>query len=306
MAPTAKKKIKREQFKKEEEPPQHPKYPIGTCVRKFFEGHGWFNGQVDSYNADKGGFYNVCYEDDDEEEYTESDLEKIIMVVPEDQKNKKPDTSSAEPDPALSSSSSPDEPPSPAQQPKEEENDPNQPECEFCKVAFTFDDFPSLYPPRDGCYGCEKLACRDCGSFPCCDGTCQTFYCNDCCEELTYHCPCNPDWALCEICVDDYHEGRPQCTEADSCSKYVCSQCVLDKEETHWNKCSNCDRFTCKECAIGEKCWCGKSWFCLDCSDDKESCEVGCQAWMCGKGKCKGKMNRDDEMSCPDCRRRRR
>lgn len=189
-------------------------------------------------------------------------------------------------------------------------------ECEFCHEKFA--DEHKLYNSFDlknGCHGgCEKICCEECGACTCCDGNCASgsFYCKDCQKIFNFQCPCNPDWDLCESCVDDYHEGRPQCTsimhELENCRSYVCHQCEDDKDGTHWKRCSQCNSFMCLACFEKESngyCWCGKSWYCQKCADrgEFESCDVGCSAWMCGKGKCKAKMNRDEEISCPDCRR---
>jgi hypothetical protein len=52
-----------------------PKYPVGTAVKKFFQGHGLFRGTVASYN---GIIYTVLYEDGDREQYEEKELAEII------------------------------------------------------------------------------------------------------------------------------------------------------------------------------------------------------------------------------------
>ena len=49
---------------------------IKRRVQKFFEGHGYFKGRVESFNK-KTSFYKVRYEDDDVEEYTESELKEV-------------------------------------------------------------------------------------------------------------------------------------------------------------------------------------------------------------------------------------
>jgi hypothetical protein len=46
-------------------------YPIGTRVRKYFEGYGWVSGQVALFE----GVYRVRYEDGDEEDFVNSDPE---------------------------------------------------------------------------------------------------------------------------------------------------------------------------------------------------------------------------------------
>jgi hypothetical protein len=46
-------------------------YPVGTRVRKYFEGYGWASGQVALFE----GVYRVRYEDGDEEDFVNSDPE---------------------------------------------------------------------------------------------------------------------------------------------------------------------------------------------------------------------------------------
>jgi hypothetical protein len=57
------------------------RYSVGTKVKKFFEGHGWFLGEIVSIFEDR---CNVRYEDGDEETYLlkeSDDLDKIIANV---------------------------------------------------------------------------------------------------------------------------------------------------------------------------------------------------------------------------------
>lgn len=53
--------------------------PIGSKVRKFFEGYGWFNGTVVSY-CDDDEFYKVLYDDNDEEELDQDELKNILVA----------------------------------------------------------------------------------------------------------------------------------------------------------------------------------------------------------------------------------
>jgi hypothetical protein len=80
-----------------------PKYAVGTRVKKvsaalrnkangyhcfrfsltltfvcfqYFEGHGWFSGQVISYD---GEYFDVVYEDGDSEEYNDKEMEDIVL-----------------------------------------------------------------------------------------------------------------------------------------------------------------------------------------------------------------------------------
>jgi hypothetical protein len=54
-------------------------YPVGTKVRKFFEGHGWFSGEIVLVEDDR---CKVVYDDGDEEEYLfESECDQLDHIV---------------------------------------------------------------------------------------------------------------------------------------------------------------------------------------------------------------------------------
>jgi hypothetical protein len=52
------------------------KYPIGTIVKAFFRGSGWWNGEITSYD---GKFYRIIYEDGDTETASEKELASIVL-----------------------------------------------------------------------------------------------------------------------------------------------------------------------------------------------------------------------------------
>ena len=65
------------------------RYPVAICFipslltlalseLQYFEGYGWFHGQVSGFNAEKG-FYFVRYEDGDREEFLEDELEAWLV-----------------------------------------------------------------------------------------------------------------------------------------------------------------------------------------------------------------------------------
>ena len=63
-------------------------YPIGTKFSKVFDGHGEFEGTVESFNA-KIGWYHVVYEDGDEEDLDSEQLETLMAKQPNGAKRKK-------------------------------------------------------------------------------------------------------------------------------------------------------------------------------------------------------------------------
>jgi hypothetical protein len=62
-----------------------PKFSVGTAVYKEFPGHGWFWGNVTSYDAEEG-CYRVAYEDSDEEEIDEGDLAVFVEAGENEQR----------------------------------------------------------------------------------------------------------------------------------------------------------------------------------------------------------------------------
>lgn len=65
---------------------KHP-YPVGTKVRKYFQGHGWFTGAVTAFDGKK---YSVKYEDDDSETMTKAALAVIVVDDDETDARKRP------------------------------------------------------------------------------------------------------------------------------------------------------------------------------------------------------------------------
>jgi hypothetical protein len=55
------------------------RYSAGTKVKKFFEGHGWFLGEIASIDEDYCCY--VRYEDGDEENYLLDELEDLDKIV---------------------------------------------------------------------------------------------------------------------------------------------------------------------------------------------------------------------------------
>ena len=64
-----------------------PKYKIGTKVRNFFNGHGWWDGEITEIDLENR-FYKIVYEDDDAEEHY-FDRPEIDEIVENFKKNKK-------------------------------------------------------------------------------------------------------------------------------------------------------------------------------------------------------------------------
>ncbi|CAB9504925.1 helicase [Seminavis robusta] len=58
-----------------------PRHAVGTVVKKYFEGHGWFEGKVAGYEA-KDETYKVRYQDGDEETYEmpkeQKELDEVV------------------------------------------------------------------------------------------------------------------------------------------------------------------------------------------------------------------------------------
>ena len=76
-----------------EDDKSHPKYPVGTKIRKHFDGWGWFEGMVVSHDE---GFYQVLYKDGDKEEYDENELEDILWPSNQPTTKKPPPTGTKE------------------------------------------------------------------------------------------------------------------------------------------------------------------------------------------------------------------
>jgi hypothetical protein len=55
------------------------RYSTGTKVKKFFEGHGWFLGEIASIDEEYCCY--VRYEDGDEENYLLDELEDLDKIV---------------------------------------------------------------------------------------------------------------------------------------------------------------------------------------------------------------------------------
>jgi len=54
---------------------KNSKITIGMHVKKYFEGHGYFHGKIQSYGKE---YYQIVYDDGDEEELTEDEVLEII------------------------------------------------------------------------------------------------------------------------------------------------------------------------------------------------------------------------------------
>jgi hypothetical protein len=76
-------------------------YDIGTKVKRYFSGHGWFSGQVVDRRQMEGSnilLYRILYEDNDQEELEEHDLGNYVLNDDDEKKqsSKRRSTSSKE------------------------------------------------------------------------------------------------------------------------------------------------------------------------------------------------------------------
>ncbi|KAL3924447.1 MAG: hypothetical protein SGILL_001044 [Bacillariaceae sp.] len=55
-------------------------WPLGTKVRKHFDGHGDFDGEVKGFDKDKG-LYNIEYTDGDTEQFDEREMKRYVLKI---------------------------------------------------------------------------------------------------------------------------------------------------------------------------------------------------------------------------------
>jgi hypothetical protein len=62
----------------------NPALLVGCKIRKYFDGHGWFVGNVTSYDNDQKLFHVYYPEDEDQEEMTEQEVKKLLLIKTEE------------------------------------------------------------------------------------------------------------------------------------------------------------------------------------------------------------------------------
>jgi hypothetical protein len=55
------------------------RWPLGTRIRKHFEGHGDFDGEVKGFND---GLYSIEYSDGDKEQFDEREMKRYVVKTP--------------------------------------------------------------------------------------------------------------------------------------------------------------------------------------------------------------------------------